>query len=837
MQFVEAMAGCSRYTPPVKFSINSNINNFNYRNVVLRSFLRLSLTTIALLQVCSPAFAQPADEPMQRIGREFSMPLQRMADNVDINIDGELDEAVWAGLQTYSGMGIVEPQTQLPAPYETLIKVFYTDRGIYIGVDMEQPADTLVRRITARDNRNESRDRMSITLDTSGEGQYGYWVSLALGDNQLDGTILPERQYNSQWDGAWYGATSETARGWSAEYFVPWGQLAMPSRDEERQIGFYAERVVAHLNQNWAWPVISKSDPIFLSDFPLLRLEGVNPQQQWSLFPSVASTYDEIDNQWKHRTGADLFWRPSSNFQMTATVNPDFGSAEADDVVVNLTASETFFPEKRLFFQEGQEIFNVTSRANGSSGKRFTILNTRRIGGRPRSPDLPVGASLPARERIKNADLLGAAKVTGQLGNIRYGLLTAFEDETDYYAAGQRVEQAGRDFTAFRVLYEDQGGGAAYRGLGYIGTVVMHPESDAQVHAVDYRYLTQGGIWSFDGAVVTSDSDDRGQGYGAFTDVVYTPRQGFTHTLNLTYLDDTININDFGYQDRNNVWEAWYRFEWVKTGLTRVRDIRVSPFLRYEENLDGDRTNNAIPVVSTSITLNNLDRVNLSFQHFPKRYDDLNSFGNGAFATRERTNFSANYRTNPARAVSWNVGAGRSVEFAGGHSERYDAGMNWRPRANINFSAAATYQDRDGWLLHQGGQNFTAFKTDQWETSFRFEYYLTAKQQISAGMQWVGIKALGDRYFNLPSDAPTRNRDLVEVNQHSGTPGDFSITQMNFQLRYRWEIAPLSDLFIVYNRNSNRRVGIFDFSDQFDDAWQNPLAGQLVIKLRYRLGT
>jgi hypothetical protein len=60
---------------------------------------------------------------------------------------------------------------------------------------------------------------------------------------------------------------------------------------------------------------------------------------------------------------------------------------------------------------------------------------------------------------------------------------------------------------------------------------------------------------------------------------------------------------------------------------------------------------------------------------------------------------------------------------------------------------------------------------------------------------------------------------------------------MNFQLRYRWEIAPLSDLFIVYNRNANRRAGIFNFADQFDDAWQNPLVSQLVIKLRYRLGT
>lgn len=774
---------------------------------------------------------------MPRVGRELLLPLQRMPDIVDITLDGVLDDAVWAGIEPFTGMGVVEPETLLPAPYNTSLKVFYTDRGIYIGADMEQPPGTLVRRITARDNRNELRDRMSITLDTSGEGQFGYWVSLALGDNQLDGTIQPERMYNSQWDGAWYGATSETQRGWSAEYFIPWGQLAMPAREDERQIGFYAERVVAHLNQNWSWPTIAKSDPVFLGNFPLLQLEGVNPRQQWSLFPSAASTYDDVDSTWKHRVGVDLFWRPSSNFQMTATLNPDFGAAEADDVVVNLTANETFFPEKRLFFQEGQEIFNTTSRANGRMGNRFTVLNTRRIGGRPRAPELPVGSSLSARDRIRTADLLGAVKATGQVGSLRYGVLTAVEEDTAYQFGGQRIEQAGRDFTAFRLLYEDAGGGAAYRGLGYIGTLVTHPESDAAVHSVDYRYLTPGGIWSVDGAVVTSDSDDKGQGFGAFTDIVYSPRQGFTHTLNLTYMDDTIDINDFGYQERNNLWEAWYRFEWVKTGLTRVRDVRVSPFLRYEENLDGDRTNNAIPVIFTTITLNNLDRINLGFQHFPKRYDDQNSFGNGSFATRERLNASVSYRTNTALLFSWSVGAGRSEEFASGDSYKYDLGLSYRPLANVNLSADFSYQDRDGWLLHQGGDRFTAFDTSQWEGNFRFEYFLTAKQQLSAGMQWVGIKALGDRYFLLPSDAPTRNRDLVEVAQHVRTPGDFGISQMNFQLRYRWEIAPLSDLFIVYNRNANRRVGIFNFADQFDDAWQNPLVSQLVIKLRYRLGT
>ena len=105
------------------------------------------------------------------------------------------------------------------------------------------------------------------------------------------------------------------------------------------------------------------SKPRFISGFSPASLEGVNPRQQWEVYPYVSATSDEISNEADGRGGIDVAWRPSSNLQLTATVNPDFGSVESDDVVVNLTAYETFFPEKRLFFLEGNEVFVTTPRS------------------------------------------------------------------------------------------------------------------------------------------------------------------------------------------------------------------------------------------------------------------------------------------------------------------------------------------------------------------------------------------------------------------------------------------------------------------------------------------
>lgn len=763
--------------------------------------------------------------------------LQRVEhSSADVAVDGFINEGVWGRVAPINQMRVIDPDTLENVPFDTDVRIFYTERGIYISFDLEQPTDSIVQRISARDNIDIDRDSVSITLDTSGEGLFAYWMTLALGDNQADGTVLPERNYAKQWDGAWYGATQQTDSGWSAEFYVPWGQMAMPREDGVRQIGVYTERKVAYLNQTWAWPAIPESSSIFMSSLPKLELEGVDVRQQWSVFPYVSSTFDEIDSDVDYKAGFDVFWRPSSNFQLTAAANPDFGSTESDNVVVNLTANEVFFPEKRLFFQEGQEVFNTTPRSTGSNGKRLSIVNTRRIGARPRPPELPAGVSLPTRERIRPADLLGALKATGQVGAVRYGVMTAIEDESEFLAGGNRYLQDGRDFAAFRMIYEDSKG-AAYRGLGYIGSVVQHPDSDAQVHAVDFHYLTSGGKWNVDGQLIRSETDLLGDGAGAFADVVYTPRQGIKHNFQMTYLDDKFYVNDFGFQERNDSRELWYRFEWVKSNLDIVRDFRFTPFMRYEENSNGDRTNNAIPVLSAAVTLNNLDRVNVALQHFPKRYDDLNSFGNGTFATAERTNSSFSYQTNTARPVSYSFGVNTSGEFVGGNSIGAEAGVTWRPRDNIALTTELNYDDRDGWLLHQENQNFTTFQADQWRFDASFEYYLTSRQQLSVALQWVGIEAQEDEYYNLPANAITKARDLIKVARPTGPSDSFGLSQLNFQLRYRWQIAPLSDLFVVYTKGDNRRTELLGFDEMFENSWDNPLGSQLVVKLRYRLGS
>ena len=766
-----------------------------------------------------------------RLSDRAPIPLPQFRhDEAAIVVDGHLDEEAWNLQRLNEKLWVISPDTLSVAPYDTVLRMFYTERGVYFSFELEQPADTIVEKDTTRDNDIGSRDQVHLSLDTSGTGRYGYWMSLALGDNLADGTLLPERQYNSEWDGAWHGATQRTASGWTAEAFVPWSQLSMPRAENRRLMGVYVSRQVAHLNEKWAWPGLPKTQSQFMSILPKLALSDVDPRQQWSLFPFVSARHDRIDSVTQYKVGTDFFWRPSSNFQLTATVNPDFGTVEADDVVVNLTADETFFPEKRLFFLEGQDVFTATPRAVSKS-QRFTVINTKRIGSRPPIPDLPAGAAVPLRQALRPSDMLWAGKATGQTGPLRFGLLAAFEDQTNFDVGSGHLIQDGRDFGALRLLYEDDHA-AGYRGLGWISTLVNLDDAEAAVHAVDFHYLSRSGRWGVDGQLLSSDRTDSGRGYGAYADITYTVRQGLKHTLELTAFDDALDVNDLGFQRRNDVREAWYRMQWSRSGLTRIRNFTVSPFLRYEVNGDGYRTNSAI-ASEFVFKLNNLDDIKILVAHFPERYDDRNSFGNGTFDVASRQQGSFLYRTDKARPLSVFGKVGFQGEFVGGETYEMSAGLTWQPASYLNIEFSAARLDRNGWLLHQEDRHFTAFDAIQWQALLRANYFLSSKQHFSLAFQWIGVQAREDAFYTLEEDGTA----LIPGPKPPGPADDFSLSQLSFQLRYRWQMAPLSDLFVVYTKGDVFRGALRSYSDLLQASWNDPLTEQVVIKLRQRFGS
>ena len=566
----------------------------------MRNLLLALPVAAALLLAC---VGQDASAEVAAADRDSAILVPRY-DAVDIAIDGKLDEPIWQEVAGYDNMVVVEPETLGPTRFRTMARFLYTDRGLYIGVWNEQPRDTLIARLSSRDE-DISRDAWGITLDTSGEGLYGYWFTVNLGGSVMDGKILPERNSSREWDGPWDSATVELDDGWSAELFLPWSMMTMPHMDGDRMMGFFAARRIAYINERWGWPALPSSGARFISAFQPIKLPDVAPKRQFDLFPYASAALDNRDSDNNWNAGVDVFWRPSSNFQVTATALPDFGAVESDDAVINLTARETYFPDKRLFFVEGGEIFATSGRSAVASQRRSrgatsefggarpsvstsrrppsSVLNTRRIGGAPilaYSTEVKVESPRLAEP----TDLLGAAKVVGQTGSVRYGVLAAFEDDpliaatvTDETGATSdtSITGTGRNFGVVRFLYERSGAGR--RSIGYIGTRLDHPLHRATVHGVDAQFSQADGKWRAELQTLASDvrctpagvgmkrspacpedTDGSQRGYGAWGDIYYTPRPGLRHNLRVDLFDEHLNIKDLGFLSRNDRYGAFY---------------------------------------------------------------------------------------------------------------------------------------------------------------------------------------------------------------------------------------------------------------------------------------
>ena len=765
-----------------------------------------------------------------------------------IAIDGKLNEAIWQRIPAYDRFVVIEPDTQAKPEYATLIRLAYDDAGLYVGADMRQPPDTRLRRLSGRDQREINRDSINMTLDTSGEGRYGFWFGINLGDALMDGTVLPERKFTSDWDGPWRGRSQETETGWTAELFIPWSAVAMPATGDSRHMGIFFSRKVAHREERYGWPALPDTLPKFMSALQSVGFEHLAPSQQYNIYPFFAATADGIDNSQQLRAGVDLFWRPSSSFQITATALPDFGNVESDDVITNLTATETFFPEKRLFFLEGQEIFVASPRADtrsntvGQGGAPSTMVNTRRIGGKPRTPALAPGTTLDKRELNQSTDLYGAAQVAGQLGHFRYGVLAASEDDVSFTAraAGRdlHLQQPGRDFAIARLLYEDSINGS-YLGLGVLSTAVLSPQRDAKVTGIDYHYLTAAGNWKLDGQLMSSDIAAVGRGYGGFADFEYTYRRGMSQRVGIEYFDRHFDMNDLGFLERRDHYRVRSSFQLVSPKLEWARDNSLDIRGFVQKNLSERLLTGAALFISDRLQFKDFSRLTTRLSFQPKSFDDLNSFGNGTYRIKERSLVQLRWDSDSTRAFSYGLGGGFKHENLGGAAWTLEAALNWRPSDRFNVSLEASVQDREDWLLHQGRSLFATFQATQWQPKLAFDYFISARQQFRVTLQWVGIKARERDFYAIPA----RPDDLIPIAKPTG-PGarasyDFSLSQMSFQARYRWEIAPLSDVFVVYSRQSDSTQLLADeeFSDVFSDSWNAPLADALVVKLRYRFGS
>ncbi len=396
-----------------------------------------------------------------------------------IDIDGRLNESAWMLAPAATGFVQQEPVEGAPAEEETEVRVLFDEAAMYVAARMydSEPtsiADQLVRRDT-----HGQYDRFEVAFDPNRDRRTAYLFSVSAANVQADVYFFDDSEADPAWDAVWMSAVQRDSLGWTAELRIPLSQMRYQASGDRQRWGvnFFRRRIRTEEHTHFA--LVSQLQAGTVSQFG--DLEGVQISRATRLVEfrpyALGSSYtapsehgdpffDGSDTD--SRAGMDFRYGLGAQFTLDATFNPDFGQVEADPAVINLTAFETRFDERRPFFVEDAQIFDFSLSAGQD------LYYSRRIGGRPhgRPPSAAEFADVP-----DDATILGAAKVTGRTtGGLSAGVLTALTREETGLASFAET----RPIESFRVeprtgfgvarLQQDFNGGAST--IGGIATVV-----------------------------------------------------------------------------------------------------------------------------------------------------------------------------------------------------------------------------------------------------------------------------------------------------------------------------------------------------------------------------
>jgi hypothetical protein len=422
-------------------------------------------------------------------------------------LDGRDDDPVWALAPAITGFREVRPSEDAEPRQKTLARVAYDARNLYVFVRAYDAApDSIVRLLSRRDVQTAS-DQIIVMVDSYHDRRTGYEFVVNPVGVKADYAIYDDGNEDGAWDGIWDAATQIDSLGWTAEYRIPLSQLRYPA-GSTRTFGFLIWRSIQRYTSQMSWPLYHQSKTGFVSQFgELTGLTDLATPRRAELTPYLVTKSeprpdgDHFDRHQGVNLGADLKYSIASNLTLNATINPDFGQVEADPAVLNLSAFETQFQERRPFFVEGRGLFNFDVNCSAVNCSGEGLFYSRRIG---RTPELRDQYGNDAS--ANSTTIIGAAKVTGRLpGGLGLGVLSAITDR-ETGPANATIEPTS-NYSVVR-LTQDYDGGNGSVGLMFTGVnrwldrwsePLLH--RNAYVGAVNFRQRLLGNKYEVGGSV------------------------------------------------------------------------------------------------------------------------------------------------------------------------------------------------------------------------------------------------------------------------------------------------------------------------------------------------
>lgn len=730
---------------------------------------------------------------------------------VPVAIDGRLDEAVWSTAPAATDFVQNDPNEGQPATQPTEVRLAYDGDALYIGARMFDSLGAAgVRNRLFRRDQVGSGDYVQFIFDTYHD-HTGITAILVNPSGVKNDAGQASPNADPSWDPVYTVAARVDSLGWTAELRIPFSQLRFP-RDSVQTWGMQVQRMVERINEHSSWSFSPRRESggparfghlegvraprsrgrMELLPYALSRASYVRPTQPGSPFQSAS--------EYTTRVGADLKYQLSSTLTLDATINPDFGQVEVDPAVVNLSAFETFFSERRPFFVEGSGIFGFGgfSCFNCSNVSSMSLFYSRRIGRSPQGSVTRGGTEYV--ESPENSTILGAAKVTGRTrGGLQVGVLNAVtrsERALGQDTLGQRfteeVEPASNYFVA-RVRQNMNGGNLSVGGMAT--SVVRRFDSDAlerrlpghaEAVGVDweawfgnrtYRLMGNVAVSSVEGdslavlrlqrssARYFQRPDRQSGGNGVFSDLLNpsaTALRGFGGYLRMAkdagewqwegavnYRSPGFEVNDAAFLNRADyVWTLANVMRRWNTPTRRYRWWQAILGGQQEYNFDGDPTGAQLHFF-TGGQLPNYWNVAFYTELRPEQYDDRLTRGGATVRRPGDYLLHARMSTDPRKSLLYSANVNFRDDTDGGSQKSVGASVRIRPAPHVQLTLAPSY----GYA--RSTQQFVTLRGDATATHFYGQRAVVAdlvqhQLSMSTRLNWTFTPTLTLELFAQP---------------------------------------------------------------------------------------
>jgi len=765
-------------------------------------------------------------------------------------IDAKSDDEVWQSAPRFSGFRMFEPKVDIDPTFKTEFQAAFDEKNLYVLVRMFDPhPDSIMHALTRRDQRGSS-DQIKLLIDSYDDKRSGFEFAVNPDGVKRDFAMSNDGNEDGSWNGVWDVATAVDSLGWVAEFRIPLSQLRYAPA-ASHTFGFGIWRDIERFRERSSWPLWSPTRSGISSQLGRLTgLQGISSDRRLEVTPYVVTKNVQRNvpstgygREQQISIGGDLKLGITPNVTLDATVNPDFGQVEADPAVVNLTAFESFFSERRPFFVEGTGLyrFELNCYIVVDCSTNEGLFYSRRIG---RSPllrgqygDATTATSTP---------IAAAAKLTGRTrSGLSFGLLEAVTPEVQ--GTQDRTVEPLTNFMVLRAQQDLRGGESGIsliatgvnRSLNTLTDPFMHDGAYAAGATFRHRFNKQqyelAGQVAASRVTGTPEAILRTQRSGVHyyqqpgddleVDSSATSLTGHAEQLKfgkysggITRFETSIvhqsagfDVNDLGFLRRADRydWSTWAALSWRQARwIYRWAQLNGNHWETW--NTSGTRLENAWNM-NGHMGLNNNWDVHLggTVSGVTPSYCDRCTRGGPVLRSSRGVFPWGGVNTDSRKTISGGMWVNLSYSDEG-HSD------GWNLGPYLNFRLATNLQANFGFNVDQDNNNSQWYGNFDDSTGVRHYSFAHLDQRtvsMSMRLNYTATKDLTFEFYGAPFvstgtyadirevSAPNADKYVDRFQPYTPPPGSetaFKFTQLRTNAVVRWEYRPGSTMFLVW---------------------------------------